>query len=129
VTPFGLICAEPNFCFDPPIWIHDIGNGETGYFSHTHTCVKAKCQDQSVAHGVGALGYKFQQVFKFCWGQRFCLCHSVFAFQLINTHVQVCFLLRKSATSMWHKCGTEILNEINKLKKSIIFFGSDIYQL
>jgi hypothetical protein len=30
---------------------------------------------------------------------------------------------------MWLKCGTEILNEINKLKKSIIFFGSGIYQL
>jgi hypothetical protein len=29
---------------------------------------------------------------------------------------------------MWHKCGTKISNEINKLKKSVIFFGSAIYQ-
>jgi hypothetical protein len=29
---------------------------------------------------------------------------------------------------MWHKCGTKIPNEINKLKKSVIFFGSGIYQ-
>jgi hypothetical protein len=29
---------------------------------------------------------------------------------------------------MWLKCGTKILNEINKLKKSVIFFGSGIYQ-
>jgi hypothetical protein len=29
---------------------------------------------------------------------------------------------------MWRKCGTKILNEINKLKKSAIFFGSAIYQ-
>ena len=29
---------------------------------------------------------------------------------------------------MWEKCGTKILNEINKLKKSAIFFGSAIYQ-
>jgi hypothetical protein len=29
---------------------------------------------------------------------------------------------------MWEKCGTKILNEINKLKKSVIFFGSAIYQ-
>jgi len=29
---------------------------------------------------------------------------------------------------MWEKCGTKILNEINKLKKSVIFFGSGIYQ-
>jgi hypothetical protein len=29
---------------------------------------------------------------------------------------------------MWEKCGTKILNEINKLKKSAIFFGSGIYQ-
>jgi hypothetical protein len=65
---FGLFCTQSYFCFDPSIWVHDIGNGETGYFPHTHACVKAKCQDQSVAHGVGALGYKFQQVFKFCWG-------------------------------------------------------------
>jgi hypothetical protein len=28
---------------------------------------------------------------------------------------------------MWLKCGTKIVNEINKLKKSIIFFGSGIY--
>lgn len=28
---------------------------------------------------------------------------------------------------MWRKCGTKILNEINKVKKSAIFFGSDIY--
>jgi hypothetical protein len=29
---------------------------------------------------------------------------------------------------MWLKCGTEILNEINVVKKSVIFFGSAIYQ-
>ena len=29
---------------------------------------------------------------------------------------------------MWEKCGTKIRNEINKLKKSAIFFGSGIYQ-
>jgi len=29
---------------------------------------------------------------------------------------------------MWRKCGTKITNEINKLKKSVFFFGSDIYQ-
>jgi hypothetical protein len=29
---------------------------------------------------------------------------------------------------MWLKCGTKIFNEINKLKKSAIFFGSAIYQ-
>jgi hypothetical protein len=29
---------------------------------------------------------------------------------------------------MWRKCGTKISNEINKLKKSVIFFGSGIYQ-
>jgi hypothetical protein len=29
---------------------------------------------------------------------------------------------------MWLKCGTEILNEINEVKKSAIFFGSGIYQ-
>ena len=28
---------------------------------------------------------------------------------------------------MWDKCGTKILNEINKVKKSKLFFGSDIY--
>ena len=28
---------------------------------------------------------------------------------------------------MWRKCGTEISNEINKVKKSKLFFGSDIY--
>ncbi len=28
---------------------------------------------------------------------------------------------------MWEKCGTKILNEINKVKKSTVFFGSDIY--
>jgi hypothetical protein len=28
---------------------------------------------------------------------------------------------------MWEKCGTKILNEINKVKKSAIFFGSGIY--
>ena len=28
---------------------------------------------------------------------------------------------------MWLKCGTKIRNEINELKKSIIFFGSGIY--
>ncbi len=28
---------------------------------------------------------------------------------------------------MWRKCGTKILNEINKVKKSAIFFGSGIY--
>jgi len=30
---------------------------------------------------------------------------------------------------MWLKCGTKIPNEINKLKKSVIFFGCTIYQL
>jgi hypothetical protein len=30
---------------------------------------------------------------------------------------------------MWHKCGTKIPNEINEVKKSVIFFGSDIYPL
>jgi hypothetical protein len=29
---------------------------------------------------------------------------------------------------MWDKCGTKILNEINEVKKSAIFFGSAIYQ-
>jgi hypothetical protein len=29
---------------------------------------------------------------------------------------------------MWDKCGTKILNEINKVKKSKLFFGSAIYQ-
>ena len=29
---------------------------------------------------------------------------------------------------MWRKCGTKILNEINEVKKSAIFFGSAIYQ-
>jgi hypothetical protein len=28
---------------------------------------------------------------------------------------------------MWHKCGTKILNEINEVKKSAVFFGSGIY--
>ena len=28
---------------------------------------------------------------------------------------------------MWGKCGTKIVNEINEVKKSVIFFGSDIY--
>jgi len=28
---------------------------------------------------------------------------------------------------MWDKCGTKILNKINKVKKSKLFFGSDIY--
>lgn len=28
---------------------------------------------------------------------------------------------------MWLKCSTKIRNEINELKKSIIFFGSNIY--
>jgi hypothetical protein len=28
---------------------------------------------------------------------------------------------------MWDKCGMKILNEINKVKKSAIFFGSGIY--
>jgi hypothetical protein len=30
---------------------------------------------------------------------------------------------------MWLKCGTKILNEINEVKKSAIFFGSVIYPL
>jgi hypothetical protein len=30
---------------------------------------------------------------------------------------------------MWGKCGTKIANEINEVKKSVIFFGSGIYQL
>jgi hypothetical protein len=30
---------------------------------------------------------------------------------------------------MWLKCGTEILNEINRVKKSVFFFGSVIYPL
>ncbi len=29
---------------------------------------------------------------------------------------------------MWHKCGTKNLNEINRVKKSVFFFGSGIYQ-
>ena len=29
---------------------------------------------------------------------------------------------------MWEKCGTKIPNEINEVKKSVIFFGSAIYQ-
>jgi hypothetical protein len=29
---------------------------------------------------------------------------------------------------MWLKCGTKILNEINEVKKSVVFFGSAIYQ-
>jgi hypothetical protein len=29
---------------------------------------------------------------------------------------------------MWLKCGTKIPNEINKVKKSVIFFGCAIYQ-
>ena len=29
---------------------------------------------------------------------------------------------------MWRKCGTKISNEINRVKKSAIFFGSGIYQ-
>lgn len=28
---------------------------------------------------------------------------------------------------MWRKCGTKISNEINKVKKSAIFFGSGTY--
>ena len=28
---------------------------------------------------------------------------------------------------MWEKCGTKILNKINKVKKSKLFFGSDTY--
>ena len=28
---------------------------------------------------------------------------------------------------MWDKCGTKILNKINKVKKSKLFFGSGIY--
>ena len=28
---------------------------------------------------------------------------------------------------MWDKCGTKILNEINKVKKSKLFFGSGTY--
>jgi hypothetical protein len=28
---------------------------------------------------------------------------------------------------MWRKCGTKISNEINEIKKSVVFFGSDIY--
>jgi hypothetical protein len=29
---------------------------------------------------------------------------------------------------MWLKCGTKIFNEINEVKKSVVFFGSGIYQ-
>jgi hypothetical protein len=29
---------------------------------------------------------------------------------------------------MWEKCGTKIFNEINEVKKSVVFFGSAIYQ-
>ena len=29
---------------------------------------------------------------------------------------------------MWRKCGTKISNEINEVKKSVVFFGSAIYQ-
>jgi len=28
---------------------------------------------------------------------------------------------------MWDKCGTKIRNEINRVKKSTVFFGSGIY--
>jgi hypothetical protein len=28
---------------------------------------------------------------------------------------------------MWLKCGTKIRNEINEVKKSVVFFGSGIY--
>jgi hypothetical protein len=29
---------------------------------------------------------------------------------------------------MWLKCGMKIFNEINRVKKSVIFFGSGIYR-